>query len=211
MLATTLYNLHKDFQYMISNNTLKTDHPQIEFYFEDIITYSKKYGIILNTQRNSKTIYQEIIKNEYDKYNIIGQSIWDQYMLQNPWNVIWKNTFYSYAWPENNNILYMLLHYATRTNEDIYRWTNQKHLKFPKCKLCEKIENIKHLYIDCKRNKEIWTHFQKYYKNLIQKEYTPMQHILTVSAISLPSKTRKLVLTLTTTILTNIWKTRNRL
>ena len=86
-----------------------------------------------------------------------------------------------------------------------------KHLKSPKCKLCEKIENIKHLYVDCKRNKKIWTHFQKYYKNLIQKEYTPMQDILTISATSLPPKTRKLVLTMTTTILTHIWKTRNRL
>ena len=38
-----------------------------------------------------------------------------------------------------------------------------------------------------------------------------MQHILTISATSLPPKTRKLVLTMTTTILTHIWKTRNRL
>ena len=38
-----------------------------------------------------------------------------------------------------------------------------------------------------------------------------MQHILTISAISLPPKTRKLVLILTTTVLTHIWKTRNRL
>ena len=103
----------------------------------------------------------------------------------------------------------MLLHYTTRTNDHIYRWTNQKHLKSPKCKLCEKIENIKHLYIDCKRNKNIWTHFQKYYKSLTQKEHTPIQHILTISASSLPPKTRKLVLTLITTILTHIWKARN--
>ena len=105
----------------------------------------------------------------------------------------------------------MLLHYTNRTNEHIYRWTNQKHLKVPKSTLCENIENIKRLYTDCKRNKKRWTHFQKYYKNLIQKEYTPMQHILTISAISLPPKTRKLVPTLTKTIVTHIWKTRNRL
>ena len=40
--------------------------------------------MILNTQRNSKTIYQEIIKTEYDNYNIVGQSIWGQYIPQNP-------------------------------------------------------------------------------------------------------------------------------
>ena len=41
MLATTLYRLQKDFQYIISNNSLKTDQPQINFYFEDITTYIK--------------------------------------------------------------------------------------------------------------------------------------------------------------------------
>ena len=56
MLATAPYTLHKDFRYMISNNILKIDQPQINFYFEDIITYIKKDHIILNTQRNSKTI-----------------------------------------------------------------------------------------------------------------------------------------------------------
>ena len=107
----------------------------------------------------------------------------------------------------------MLIHYATRTNDRIYRWTNQKHLhcKSPNCKLCDQIENINHLYIHSKRSKKIWKHFQKYYKCLTQKEYTPLQHILTNSAISLPSKTKKLVLTLTITILTLMWKTRNRL
>ena len=119
---------------------------------------------------------------------------------------LWKNIFYSYNWPENNNILYKPFHFATRTNDQIYRWTNQKHLKSPNCKLCGKKEDIYHLYIDCKRNKNIWNHFQKYYKNLIQKEYTPLQHILTVSALSLPPKTKKLAL-----IYCHIWKTRNRI
>ena len=64
-------------------------------------------------------------------------------------------------------------------------------------KFIEKTENIKHLYIDCKK---IRTHFQKHYKNLTQKEHIPLQHILSISALSLPPKTKKLVLTLTTTI-----------
>ena len=29
---------------------------------------------------------------------IIGQSIWDQYIPQSPWNAIWKNTFCLYTW-----------------------------------------------------------------------------------------------------------------
>ena len=92
-----------------------------------------------------------MIKLEYHTYNIPQQSIWDQYLLQIPWNAIWKNTFLS----ENNNALYILLHYATRSNGHIFRWTNQNYLKTPKCKLCKNTENIKHLFIDCKRNQKI--------------------------------------------------------
>ena len=146
-------------------------------------------------QRTSKTLYQEIIKLEYETYNITGQSIWDQYLPQIPWNAAWKNIFTSHTWPENSSTLYTLLHYATRTNNHIYRWMNQKHLKTPKCKLCEKAENIKHLFINCKQNRKKWTHFQRYYQNLIQKDYILLQHILSISVISLPPKTEKLVVT----------------
>ena len=31
-LASKLYRLHKDFKYMISNNTVKTEKPNINFY-----------------------------------------------------------------------------------------------------------------------------------------------------------------------------------
>ena len=75
-----------------------------------------------------------IIQNEYDNYFIIGQPIWN--LTQNPWNQLWKNTFRTYRWPESNDILYMLLHYVTRTNDQIYGWTDQKHLKSSKSKLC---------------------------------------------------------------------------
>ena len=105
----------------------------------------------------------------------------------------------------------MILHYATRTNNHIYRWTNQEHLKSPNCKLCDQIENINHLFIQCKKNLKTWKHFQRYCKCLTKKEYAPLQHLLTHSATSLPSKTKKLVLTLTITILTLIWKTLSRL
>ena len=71
-------------------------------------------------------------------------------------------------------------------------------------------QNITHLYIDCKRNKKIWKYFQKYYQILKQKQNAPLQHILTTS-LSLTPKTKKLTLTLTTTILTHLWKTRNKL
>ena len=51
------------------------------------------------------------------------------------------------------------------------------------------MENINNLHIECKRNKK---KFQKY-QNLTKKGYTPLQHILTISALSLPPKTKNLL------------------
>ena len=82
------------------------------------------------------------------------------------------------------------MHYATRTNDQIFKWANQKHLKSPNCKLCDKTENVTHLYIDCKRNKKIWEYFQKH-QTLTQKQNTPLQHILTISSLSLQQKNKE--------------------
>ena len=34
---------------------------------------------MLDLQNNSKYIYKQILQNEYEKYLIIGQSIWNQH------------------------------------------------------------------------------------------------------------------------------------
>ena len=46
-LTTLLYTPHKDVCYMISNKSLKTGEPQINFHYEDIIKYIKKHNSML--------------------------------------------------------------------------------------------------------------------------------------------------------------------
>ena len=45
-LTSTLYQLHKDFQYIISKKFIKTEQ-KIHCYYEDIITYIKQQKTIL--------------------------------------------------------------------------------------------------------------------------------------------------------------------
>ena len=66
-IALILYNIHNHFRYMISNKTIKTEHPKIEFYYEDIIIYMKQQNSILNLEKNPKKIYKEILQNECKK------------------------------------------------------------------------------------------------------------------------------------------------
>ena len=69
-LASVLYQLHKDFRYMISDKFIKTEQQKIYFNYEDIINYIKKQKLILNLQNNSKAIYKQVIQNEYNNYLI---------------------------------------------------------------------------------------------------------------------------------------------
>ena len=57
------YRLHKNFKYMISNNTIKTEKPSIDFYYEDIVTYLKKQNTILELPKNSRKFYKQYETN----------------------------------------------------------------------------------------------------------------------------------------------------
>ena len=72
-LASILYRLHKNFHNMILNNTIKTEKPNINFYYEDIVTYLKKQNPILELPTNFRNI-----QNEWKHYVKIGQSHWNQ-------------------------------------------------------------------------------------------------------------------------------------
>ena len=88
---------------------------------------------------------------------------------------------------------------------------HQKHLKTPLCTYCKIIENIIHLLTECKKVKKIWTFFQKCYTKQNPTKYAPLQQKLKLSANNLPKNKQKLLLTLTITILSEIWKARNKL
>ena len=49
---------------MIFNKTIKTENSKLEFYYEDVITYIKLSKLnlsILNSKKNSKKIYAQIL------------------------------------------------------------------------------------------------------------------------------------------------------
>ena len=77
-IIITGYNLASILYRIIDN-----PQPIIYFYYEDIISHIKIQKSILYTQNNSKNIYNQILQNDYEKYQLIGQSIWNQFTKQN--------------------------------------------------------------------------------------------------------------------------------
>ena len=70
----------------------------------------------------------------------------------------------------------MLLHFVTRTNDQIYWWSNQKHLKSPNCKLCQKKEDI-YIYITCILTAKWIKKFAIISKNIINIWYKKNTHL----------------------------------
>ena len=79
------------------------------------------------------------------------------------------------------------------------------------CDRCSKYnETIIHVFYNCRNRKKIWNIFEPIIKKLNpNSENNLMQNILGLSAINTENKTRKLIMTINTSILNEIWKARN--
>ena len=81
----------------------------------------------------------------------------------------------------------------------------------PSCKHCNKTEDNLRLFTTCNRAQKIWSYFQKTYHKLSKQQYTPRQHILTLSSNDTNPKNKKLILTLTQIIIYELSLSRNKL
>ena len=81
----------------------------------------------------------------------------------------------------------------------------------PLCDICQKAnETIIHPFYECKNIKKIWKTFEPLIKKLNTKaENNALQNIIGLNAINTEKKTKKLIMTINTTISNEIWKARN--
>ena len=210
-LAKEIYNYNKDYHHLKKNNILKSIQT-VPFYYRDIIHYIKTQNKkIPNIKNETKTIYKDIILKGSKNHIINGESKWKEKIFNLDFKKIWKNTFFSYSKPKTKDLLYKILHYTIPTNSFIYKISKDKTGLTPNCDYCNKTEDNIHLFTTCDRIKKIWTYFQPYYRQLTKNNHTPQQHLLTLTSNNTNSKTKKLILTLTNTIIYEIWISRNNL
>ena len=79
--------------------------------------------------------------------------------------------------------------------------------------MCKKANEILiHAFYQCKNRKKIWNTFEPIIKKLNRNaEDNPLQNILGLNAINTEKKTRKLIMTINTSILNEIWTAQNLL
>ena len=108
-------------------------------------------------------------------------------------------------------MLYKFLHYATKTNKFVFTISRDKTGLTPTCDYCNIKEDNIHLFTTSTQAKKIWQYFQSTYEKLTKQQYTPQQHIFTLSANNLNSKNKKLMLVLTQLIIHETWTSRNNI
>ena len=165
-----------------------------------------------NIQPTTKNIYQKIVEIQTKKYIISGEIMWNIKANQDlPWKNIWKNTFWTYNIPYENNLFYKILHNVITVNERIYKYAKNKNGITPICDTCNKEnESIEHAFFLCLDRKLIWKEFEGIFKKLNTNHKTKAkQCILGLSAMDGNKNTRKLIMTITTSILNETWKARN--
>ena len=210
-LGKHIYNYNKEFHHIKGSNIIKTNKMP-PFYYRDLIHYIKTQNSnISNLQNKTKIIYKNILEKGSQNHNIYGEKKLKDEIKNLNFKNIWANTYFSYTQPYAKDLLYKFLHYAIKTNNFVFTISRDKTGLTPTCDYCNIKEDNTHLFTTCTRVKKIWKYFQPTYEKLTKKQYTPLQHIFTLSTNNLNSKNKKLILTLTQLIMYEIWTSRNDL
>ena len=145
-------------------------------------------------KNETKTVYKNILQNGSKDHIIFGKTLWKNKINNLDFGKIWKNTYCSYSQPHTSNLVFKLLHYATKTNHYTYKSSRDKTNLDPNCNYCNKTEDNLHLLTSGHRIQNTWKHFQSIYQKLTKKHHTPQQHIIILSSNNNDSKCKKLIL-----------------
>ena len=207
-LTLDLNKISKRYQFLMSNNRIKTINRNKPFYYNNIIYYIKNENTKIQKIQNptTKNIYEEIIEHGSKEHNVAGETLWKKRIPKLDFQKIWKNTYVSYAEPFCTDLHYKILHYSTKTNEYMHKCT---HDIKPNCDYCNRTEDNIHLFTTCPRIDKIWANYQPTLTKLTNKHSKLEQHILTLSTANQNKITTKLLLTIVQITLYEIWRTRN--
>ena len=179
------------------------------------------YNELVNLpQYSTKQIYNKLILIHYKDHQINTEYTWNvTFKMKIPWHIIWSHNYSSYAIGPCQDVLYKLLHNAhtNRAKQTKYRGKKTSRIS-PYCKSCSKrntnkLEDTLHIFARCPNAIEIWKFYKiTYHKLLPGKPYIYENVALTLNLVyhKIPKQNKKLALTLTTIILSEIWRSRNK-
>ena len=134
-----------------------------------------------------------------------------------PWKALWSHTYLSHLKGRVDDTLFRILHHSYPTGVSMQSSRQRSHIN-PYCKYCQNSRNqfrktLLHIFARCSFAKQLWQIYKPCYtafQPTVPFVYERTVLTLNLTAANIPLLLKRLLLTLTNLILTELWTVRNK-
>ena len=215
-MSLRLAKYDPNWSFLKSNSTPKYNGTDPPIHYQEMEQSFTRHKSQLLKQTNKTGFYSIVsLRTEYHKqHNITSQSKWDTtFNSKLPWKKLWTHTYQSHARGKTDDTIFRILHNSYPKGAKM-KYNRQKGNLGPNCKYCitqgkTKLETTSHVFAACSFATKIWQQYKIIYTTL--QPNTPFRYENIVLTINLtlhptPKPTCKLLLTVTSFILTELWQ-----
>ena len=217
-LSYSIGNLNNSWHFLKNNNkTPKHIGTNIPTYYNDQIHILKQNKEFFKSKQtiSTKNIYTHLQTKNMTQTSLHCETFWNtKFQRVLPWKDIWKHNFQAYTQPKSQNIIFKIHHNILPSNAILKTWLRHKGTQSTLCKACGECEDTLHIFATCTLSKPIWN----YFKPIILKIHSSQKFsneeftlLLNLAKYNKNNPKSKLILTIITFILNQIWICRNAL
>ena len=215
-LSHVVGNLNKSWQSLKFNNqTPKHIGTNIPTYYQKQIHTLKEHKNFFETitKITTKNIYNQLQTEKNTQTLLRCETFWNtKFQKVLPWKNIWKHNFQAYTKPKCQNIIFKIHHNILPSNAILKTWQRHRGTQTTCCKACGECEDTLHIFATCTLSKPIWNYFKQIIlkidpsQTFSNEEFTLL---INLAKYNKHNPKSKLILTIITIILNQIWICRN--
>ena len=217
-MASTLPKFHPPWSFLTANNVPKYNGTDPPIYYKQLRNLLQLFlpDIVQLCPPSSKLLYKIFHAFHYRDHVIPATLYWDRIFTRSlPWYALWRLPYESYATGKPHDLLFKIFHNSLPTGVRIHRNLTGRQYYHPMCASCPQCpESILHLFTQCPHAIRLWRHYALPYALLHPPSSNSLPALmLSLNAVEPPPLplVRKLLLTINTYILAEIWSARNRM
>ena len=188
--------------------TIRYFNINIPFYLREFLDFLRdyKHRFLLIKNPSTHLIYQMFLKNKWATTRINSEYYWNSVVNRTlPWKDIWTVTYKSL-----HRAKYLDTYYWFLTNSlpsgHTRSTTRQPYAQH--CKRCHRFETTFHMFAECPFARNVWNKYYSIYAALLEEPNLNYTEILFSTCLPKQKHTRLLLITLTTIIVHELWRSR---
>ena len=216
-LASRLAKYNPEWGGLRANTYPKYNGTDPPLYYREFLNVLRdhKAALLRLPAVTAKGVYATLTAAPPAGVSTAGERYWDaQCARPLPWSRLWGLTYRSLDEDRQQDVVFKLLHNALPTGERVARGARRLRGAFdPNCPACGVLESALHLFAECPHALALWRVFQPVYAALQPAvPFSPRDATLLLNVAQGPplGAAERLLLTVTTYIVREIWVSRNR-